>query len=39
LQSGKQFPFHPALKIGAGLGCRHIKLGRNGKSMPHDAES
>jgi hypothetical protein len=35
LQGGEQFPFHPPLKVRAGLRSRHIKLGRDGKGMTH----
>ena len=38
LQSGKQLPLHAPFEIGAGLRGRHVKLGRNGESVPHRPE-
>jgi len=37
-QRRKQFPFHPVVKIGAGLRGRHIELGRGGKRVAHERE-
>jgi hypothetical protein len=36
LQRSKQLPFHPALKIRAGLWSRDIKLWCKRKAMAHD---
>jgi hypothetical protein len=39
LQCGEQFPFHPALKVGAGLGGRYVELRRDRQCVAHDVQT